>query len=292
MSDSTRYCIIANPASGIGADDERYELLKGAADILSAKVYGLDTTCAGELALCAREQAENNDVLVVAGGDGTFSLVVNAVDLSATTLAFLPFGTGNALTHALTYRGGISRIAHRIRTGSIHFCDLIDCDSGKKAFMVSLGVDGEVIRLYEEYRSLGYRGLKAHVPAAFNAIFRHYRPTGCNLSMDGEGRRIDRLWSLMVVKQPFFGMGLKAVPRALWDDGKLHVKVLASGFGGIAAGLITGFTIGNLAGEYKKGEKLTVRLDDPLTLQVDGELGWTGDRFSFAVLPRILRLKH
>jgi len=77
----------------------------------------------------------------VAGGDGTFSQVLNTVDLSETSLAFLPFGTGNALTFALGYRGGVFDIAARIRQGREHRCDLIHCDNRKKAFMVSLELD-------------------------------------------------------------------------------------------------------------------------------------------------------
>mgnify|MGYP000712376062 CR=1 FL=1 len=45
------------------------------------------------------------------------SLVINAIDLAATTLAFLPFGTGNALTHTLHYGRGLLGVAARIRDG-------------------------------------------------------------------------------------------------------------------------------------------------------------------------------
>ena len=50
-------------------------------------------------------------MLVVAGGDGTMSLVINAVPADRIPLAFLPFGTGNALTHALGYKGTTADIA-------------------------------------------------------------------------------------------------------------------------------------------------------------------------------------
>jgi diacylglycerol kinase family enzyme len=292
MISGNRYGIIANPSAGSLPVNQRWTLLKKAAAILQAQVHGLDTGSADELAQCARDQAKRCDVLVAAGGDGTLSLVINAVDLSETALAFLPLGTGNALTHALRYRGGLLEIASRIRNGPIHLCDLIDCDGKKKAFMASLGVDGTAIRLYESYRALGYRGLEAHMRAGLRAFFREYRPCSGHVAINGDSRRAKRIWSVMVVKQPFFGMGLKAVPRARFDDGNLHAMLITSGLAGLVTGLITGFTIGNRAGEYRFGKSLTALLEAPLTLQIDGDLGWTSDRFCFDVIPGVLRLKH
>ena len=292
MKPSVRYRILANPASGNMPSRKRYALLKRSAEILKAGVFGLDTVSAEELARCAREQARQCDVLVVAGGDGTMSLVINAVDLSATTLAFLPFGTGNALTHALNYRGDLTAIAGRILNGPVHACDLIDCDRRRKAFMASLGFDGAMIRLYERYRAMGFRGLNAHFRAGFRAYFREYHPTGGDITVDNQSRRVDRLFSLMVVKQPFFGMGLKAVPKARWNDGQLHATVVSPALPGLLAGLFTGFTVGNRVGDYFRGKKLTVALDESRIVQIDGELGWTSDRFVFGVLPGVLKLKH
>ncbi len=292
MRNAKRYCIVANPASGSIPLKNRQSELRRAAAILQAEIFGLDTGSAQELVQCAREQAGRCDVLIVAGGDGTFSQVANAVDLSNTILAFMPFGTGNALTHALNYRGGITEIAHRILGGGIHQCDLVSCDEKRKAFMVSLGIDGTAIRLYEQYRRMGYQGLGAHVRAGLKAFFHEYHPVGGSISMDGSEWREEKLYSLIVVKQPFFGMGLKVVPRARWSDGRLHSVAIGSGWPGLLTGLITGFTVGNRVGEYRSGKHLTVRLDSPLALQVDGESGWISDRFSFTVLPEAMRLKY
>jgi len=292
MKSTPRYAILANPASGNLPMSRRYALLKQAADLLSADVHGLDTASAEAFSQCVREQAERCDVLVVAGGDGTFSLAINAVETPSTALAFLPFGTGNALTYALGYRGGTEEIAARIRAGRMHSCDLIDCGGRKKGFMVSLGIDGAEIRLYEKYRRQGYGGLSAHIRAGLRAYFQDYRPTGARVTVDSTSRRVRRLTSFMVVKQPFFGMGLQAVPRARFSDGYLHTLTLASGVPEIAGGLLTGFTIGNRCGDYRFGKKATVSVSEPLTVQIDGDVGWSANRFVFSVLPGAIRLKY
>jgi diacylglycerol kinase (ATP) len=285
-------CILANPASGNLPRNQRYRLLKGAAAILGAEVHGLDTRSAEELAGCARDLAQRCGLLVVAGGDGSFSLVVNSIDLNQTCLAFLPFGTGNALTHALGYRGGIREIAARLRSAATHRLDLIDCDGRRKAFMTSLGIDGCAIRLYERYKSRGYRGLQAHLRAGLRAALSAYRPSSGWIAVDGAGRKINNLYSFMVVKQPYFGMGLKVSPRARWDDGRLHLQIFSAGLAQLALGLATGFSIGNRAGTYCRGRGVAVSLDRPLTLQIDGELAWTSDRFSFHLIPGGLKLKY
>jgi len=229
---------------------------------------------------------------VAAGGDGTLSLVVNTVDLTQTTLAFLPFGTGNAVSRALCYRGDLVRIAERIRHGATHSYDLINCSDRRKAFMASLGFDGTAIRVYESYRIRGYHGFSAHLRSAAKAYFNEYAPTGAHIEVDGYGCNVRKLMSLMVVKQPFYGMGLKAVPQARWDDGQLHSLLVKPGSLRTIAGLITGFTIGNRAGIYRRGKNLSVETSNPVTLQVDGDLGWTGRRFTFAVLEKTMQLRH
>ena len=288
----TRFCLLANPASGSLPFQVRYRRLKTAAAILGAEIHGLDTDSAEAFAQCAREQAQGCDVLVVAGGDGSFSLVMNSVDLSATALAYLPFGTGNALTHALGYRGDMAAVAARLKSAPIRNCDLIDCDGRRTAFMASLGIDGCAIQLYEAYKQRGYRGLNAHLRAGLRAAFKAYRPTHGRIRVDGEVRKVRNLYSFMVVKQPYFGMGLKVMPAAQWEDGRLHTRSIASGPLGIAAGLVTSATIGNRVGAYRRGQAASVTLEAPLALQIDGEPGWTSDRFNFRVVPGGLHLLY
>ena len=67
------------------------------------------------------------DVLVIAGGDGTLSDIINSIDTAQKPVAFLPLGTGNTMQHALKYKGSIAEIAMRIRDGEIHQYDLVNC---------------------------------------------------------------------------------------------------------------------------------------------------------------------
>lgn len=128
--------------------------------------------------------------------------------------------------------------------------------------------------------------------AGIRAYFKEYHPTDGILIMDGTIRKVKHILSLMVVKQPYFGMGLKTVPRACWDDAQIHTLTIPAKTHIALAALATGFTIGNRVGHYQGGKELEVRLHNPRSLQIDGEFGWDSDRFTFSVLPGAMRLKY
>jgi len=286
-----RYEIIVNPASGKTTIDQKHHTLAEAAAILDAKIHGLDTPTADDLSQCARQLAGRCDVLVIAGGDGTFSDIINAIDTCQTPVAFLPLGSGNAMGYALKYKGDLADMALGIRNGRVHEYDLINSDNKRRAFMASLGIDGAVIRLRDRYRARGATGFKTYLRAGLNAYFRQYRRTSAKMNLDGNAFTVANLLSLMVMKEPYYGFGMCLVPQAAFNDRQLHILCVNTGLLGsvIAAG--TAFTIGNRTGEYRSGRQLTVQLERPLVLQVDGNQGWTADNFSFTVLPKALKIK-
>jgi diacylglycerol kinase family enzyme len=286
-----RYAIIANPASGNLSLPKKRSALARAAQVLNARVYGLETATLEDFIHIAREVVAHCDVLVVAGGDGTFSDVINFIDTSRHPLAFLPLGTANAMRWALRYKGSLARIAKRIRDGDIREYDLISCDGKRKAFSASLGLEGTVIRLRDHYLALGATGSGAYVKAVFESYFKIFQPTRAWITIDGEETEIKALLSLLAVKQPYYGYGMKVVPQARFDDQRLHVLCANSGFFGFALGVVTGFTIGNCIGRYHSGRHLHVRLENPVRLQIDGSQGWKKDAFTFDVLPKSLKIK-
>ncbi len=287
-----RYAIVANPASGRLSIQKKHALLRPAAAVLGAEIHGLDTRDAAELTECARRLSGRCDVIVVAGGDGAFSDIVNVVDTTRTVMAFLPLGTGNALRSGLYYKGNLEQIALRIRGAKIRKVDLIDCDGKRRAFMASAGFDGMVMKQRDRYLIQGAKGFRASLKAAVLSYFRyHSRPTA-HLRIDDTLVKIKKVLSVMVVKQPFYGFGLKVVPKARFDDGKLHILGVNSGLAGTAFGAATAFTGGNRIGRYWTGHVLDVILSRPVSLQIDGNAAWEERKFAFRVLPGVLMIKY
>ena len=286
-----KYAIIVNPVSGLTTPEEKRSALAPAAAVLDAEIHGLDTTSPEELRQCARELSEQCDVLVAAGGDGSFSDIINAVDTAETPIAYLPLGSGNALRHALGYKGGLVDIAERIRDGSIHQYDLIDCDNKRRSFTASLGIAGDIIRSREQYLKKGVTGLKAYLMAAIDAFFTNYRPASAEIVLDDTPLKIHDLLILMVVKQPYYGFGMNVVPHARFDDGMLHVLYINASLITAAYGALSSFTVGNRTGHYHTAEKVHFQADHPLPLQIDGNDAWDAKSVFFRVLPRALKIK-
>ena len=286
-----RYAIITNPVCGRMSIDEKRSALAEASEILCAEIHGLDTDTPEEFRQCASSLVNHCDTLVVAGGDGTFSDVINSVDTTHTFLAYLPLGSGNALQYALQYKGTITDIALGIKNGEIHQFDLIKCDEKKLAFMASIGIEGAITRLRDRYLAQGETGLKTYLKAALRASLGKYRRFKATITVDGTTSDVNNLLSVMVVKQPYYGYGMNVVPRARFNDRQLHLLTINSGRFMSLVGIGTAFTIGNRVGKYRTGEQVSVHLDRPVLLQIDGNPAWEGDAFSFRVMAGALKLK-
>lgn len=286
-----RYAIVSNPVCGNMDPDQKVRVLSGPSAVLGARIYGMDTASAEEFSELARDVAKQVDVLVIAGGDGSLSRAVNAIDLSGTSVAFLPIGTGNAMKRALGCSNNLNLEAMRIKQGPIQGYDLVGCKRKRKAFMASIGIEGQVLRISARSLSKAKSGLKRYIFCVLRAYFKEYKPGSAEITLNGTTIRIPQLLSLMVVKQPFYGFGMKLVPNACLSDGRLHVRWFKPGLflNGLAAA--ASFTMGNPFGDYRVAWHAEVHLDRPLDVQIDGDLGWKADRFSFEILPKVLRMK-
>ena len=285
------YAIITNPVSGKMSADQKRSALAKPAQILNAEIHGLETVTADDFGQCARELAGKCDVLVAAGGDGTLSDVINSISTARTTIAYLPLGSGNSVGYALGLKGSLSHMAMRIREGRIREYDLIDCDEKRRSFMSSVGLEGTILRLRHQYLVRGGTGFKVYLRAVLRAYFKEYKRLLAEITVDGITFIVKDLLTMMVFKQPYYGYGMRIIPRARFDDGLLHILCIRSGLFGSIFGAVTSFTIGNRVGQYLTGRQLAVKLERPVVLQVDGNIGWESDVFNFRVLPKALKIK-
>jgi len=288
-----KYAIVINPVSGEISPERKLELLQDASRILKAPLFGFDTGNVTEFTEMSKDLATEFDVLVVAGGDGTFSEVINAVDISNVILAYMPLGSGNALKSALGYSGTLSEVAIRIKDGKVYNYDLIECSGKKLAFMVSVGIEGVIVKLRERYRQAGLKGIHSYIIPTLDAYFWRYKRTSALLKFgDGRALNVDDLVTIMIMKQPYFGYGMNVVPDARFDDGLLHIMCINSSFAELLFGALSSFTGGNMIGDYYVGEEVSIEFERPMEIQIDGNVGWNSKSFEFFVKKACLKLKH
>lgn len=285
-----KYGLIVNPAAGSTNVSRKRQTLRAVKEILGdCEIEGLDTQSRDEFMALAADLAGRVDVLIVAGGDGTLSDAINALD-GETVFSFLPLGSGCAMQYALGLPPQLTRIARRIREGRLHFFDLILCDNERKAFMASIGLEADILYRRESLRENGVHGPQAYAMATFGSFFADLERMDLTIRIDGTPLSVPDAVTAIVTKIPYYGYKMKVVPNAQFDDGNLHLLAVNSGWGEIVGSLANAFLNGNRLGTYRKGADIHITTDRERCAQVDGNIYRKGTDFHFKVLPKALRM--
>ena len=292
------YIILANPKSGNLDEYEKKFLLSGAKGVLNAELFGLDTTSKEDFIECARKAKKKYDCVVVAGGDGTFSDVLNAGPNDC-TLAYLPLGTGNAVGSALGYQMSrfkdLAYIAGYIMNSGEQSKDTILCETSHQSMiglMTGVGIDADVIQRSQALRESGMNSLNSYVVGSLMSVFGGFRRPTISLEIDDKAGAISDLATLMVTKHPFIGYGLKANPSANLTSGYLHAIAMTSGVPGIAWSLGTAKFGGNRVGTHYLAERINVTCSDPLPIHVEGSFFTSSPEVSFLIQPESVRVRY
>ncbi len=285
-----RYAILTNPVTGSLSIGEKYQELGPVVDILGPDclVYGLDTRNTQEFRACARRLAKRTDVLVVAGGDGTFNEVLNAVP-DKTVLAYLPLGSGNALRHALRLPITLPGIARRIKRRTPRRLDLISCN-GIKALFASVGVEGKVLLEREKFVRQGIKGLESYVRATVKSVLGGVEGMSGEVEVDGDKFPVSKCFSLIVSKIKFYGYGIMIMPQAKLNDGMLHTLLVSLELFDPNCGLAAVLVGGHKGGAYRACREISFKTRRMIPWQLNGSVQKKAKQFRFKVLPAALRI--
>ncbi len=286
-----RFGIIANPKSGAAGIARKAKILDTVAETLGDNtiVAGLETQSREEFADRARRLAREVDVMIVAGGDGTFSDIINEVD-GDVTLSYMPFGSGCALRYALDLPPQLSRIARQIKDGRLHRLDLILCDESVKAFMASVGIEGDILNRREDLQASGVHGPPAYAMATFGSFVADWEPIDMAVTLDGQPLAVPHAVTAIVTKIPYYGYNMKVVPQASFDDGLLHLLVVNSGRRELVQTVASAFIDENKLGIHRTGREIQISMHQERHAQTDGNLYRKDKTFRFRVLPQALRM--
>ncbi len=285
-----KFGMIVNPTAGPANINRKVRTLEAVRDVLGdCEIRGLDTRSREEFVQCATELAREAEVLVVAGGDGTMSDAINALD-SNTVFSYLPFGSGCALGYALDLPPQLTRAARRIKEGRLRLFDLILCDDSRRAFMSSIGLEADIINRRESLRESGIKGPPAYAMATFGSFFADLERTDMSIALDGEELVVPDAVTAIVTKIPYYGYKMKVVPNAVFDDGLLHLLAINSGWGEIVQNLANAFLNENKLGLYRQAREICITTQRERYAQVDGNIYRKGTTFHFKVLPQALKM--
>jgi YegS/Rv2252/BmrU family lipid kinase len=229
--------VIVNPHSGGGATGKRWRAVEARLREVLGSVEVEATRGPRDAGRLAREGVRAGvERLVVAGGDGTTSEVINGLlgaDLAHhVDLGLLPLGTGGDFSRTLgiprDLDGALECLVagkpRRVDAGRIRFRGH-DGEPTWSFFanLASVGISALVVKLVSESaRPLG--GTVAYLTATLRALARYRAPeVQVQVRLDGEDFYQGPLLLGAVANGRYFGGGMEIAPDARPDDGLFDV---------------------------------------------------------------------
>jgi diacylglycerol kinase (ATP) len=222
-----RIRLLVNPSSRAGRG---LELLRRY--LATEKIPGLDWTesTSGEhwKDLVRQAQDDELDVLAIAGGDGTVTMTLNALESqNRVPLAIVPAGTGNDFARDLGIPVGIGEACDVLRNGITRRVDVglavwPDGSATRFGCVASVGFDH---RALETVYQSGYPRSKAlYFFASLRALL-SYQPQRIRVTW-ADGEFDGALMFLAITNTRDYGGGFRISPQAKIDDGLLNLYLL------------------------------------------------------------------
>ncbi len=264
--------LVVNPFAS-GVDEHRLAAVRSA---LPAGTETLLTTAPGEAAEIVRS-AGDVEASYVFGGDGTFNEVLNGLERDV-PLGFLPGGGTSVLPRALGLPRNPGRAAQRVAEGRTRRIGLGRVNGRRFGFSAGIGLDAELVRKVDELgrRPDGRRpGDVAFMRVASSALWSRRGRFTEALEIDGAGRAA---FVLVANCSPYTYAGavaLDLVPGASFDEGLAYLAPVTLSARDLPRLLLRGARGAGIrednALSARDVDRIVVRCDVPLPLQVDGE---------------------
>ena len=224
------------------------------------------------------EGLDQEDQLVLCGGDGTLNRFVNNIyDLELSNpLYYYPTGSGNDFLRDLgkTAEDGPVRINEYIR-------DLPQVEVNGKVYRflngVGYGIDGYCCEVGETLRKKGKK--PDYTGIAIKGLLLHYRATNATVTVDGQTRHYKRVWIAPTMHGRYYGGGMMAAPTQDRQDPERKLSVLVMhktsrvGILCVFPSIFKGKHVNHRkVADLWAGHDVTVRFDRPVSLQIDGEV--------------------
>ena len=234
---SARQTLVVNPVAGAGHALDRWPGLRAELERRGALkcVVAHDPDA---LDRAARDAASAGEIVVVAGGDGTWNRVVNAVNGAPLTLGLLPAGSGNDWCRSLGLPLDPLAAAGVIASGSPRAVDLIAVNGRRFCTVGGVGLFADTTALVGRWgapdarsrRLVRLLGAHAYLAGA-TILLLSSAEVALPLTVTGEGPDGSWHWrgsahALFVANQRRLGAGLVLPVPSEPDDGVCEIGIV------------------------------------------------------------------
>jgi diacylglycerol kinase (ATP) len=294
---ASAYVLVVNPHAGVGRAASMVRAVCARLQLDAAQAIETSLTSSFAQQLSAAILAAANPVTVISvGGDGTLSIIVNALrDPRVARLAIVPAGSGNDFGVALGIRS-LDQALEAAAGSKAADVDLGTCNGRRFINCIGMGLDGEIARTAAAIRRRGLARGMSYYCAALVGLWR-VRPVRAVLSISTGEMRIDDLLMLTVGNGAWYGGGYHGAPGASLDDGELDCFAFAD-LRGPARRLalmervrrgthpthpvVTGFKTSSLRADFDR--EIAMHVDGELTAAAQVDIGVQRAALSVAVL--------
>jgi len=234
------------------------------------------------------------DLIVLGGGDGSVSAIVEQMAHRQATLGLLPLGAANGVARTPGIPRDLDAACATIARGAVARVDLGLAGDDHYVNVVSVGLGAEVITAVSPTLKR-LAGALAYPVAAARALLR-YRPFAATLSFpDGDHptTTFPRLLHVAIGNGRFYGGGLIVAPESGIADGLLDVYTLEWGgwWSLLRAALVfkSGEFVHRAGGRHWRTRHIHITTQPRLPVNLDGEMVDTTPEH-FSVAPGVLRV--
>jgi diacylglycerol kinase (ATP) len=224
-----------------------------------------------------RQALAGCDLIVVGGGDGSVSSVVDELAHHEAVLGLLPLGTANDFARTLGIPADVEAACRAIARGKLVDVDLGLVGDNYYVNLASAGMGAAVTQaLTQGLKSRA--GALAYPLAAMRAFFGHEPFTARLVFPDGDHEPVERerLLQVGVANGRHYGGGMVVATDSGMDDRALDVYTIKIGrhrdWIGVARYLRSGDFIRSENVEHFRTSRVVLETDPPLPLNVDGEV--------------------
>src|SRR5215210_7782541 len=216
-------------------------------------------------------------LLILGGGDGSVSSVVDFLAHRDVVLGLLPLGTANDFARTLGIPSDIEGACQTIAGGKVVDVDLGLTGDNYYVNVASVGLRVEATRALSPWMKKSV-GPLAYPVAAIKAFLRH-EPFSARLTFsdeDHEPVEYDRLLQVAVGNGRFYGGGMVVAPESGIDDKRLDVYAIELGWPrtliGVARYLKSGDFIRMEGVHHYRTERVRLETEPDLPINIDGEV--------------------
>lgn len=269
---SRRFALLVNPAAAGGRARAAVPPVRAELERLGAEYHVVETRGTDHARAEATRAAAAGETVIALGGDGLVGSLADALSGTAGALALVPGGRGNDFARVLGIPADPRAAARVAVEGAERAVDVGEVDGKVFVGIASVGFDSDVQEIANATRRV--RGGLVYPYAALVALW-GWRHAGFEAIVDGRRERVNG-YSVAVANSGVYGGGMRLLPDAELDDGRLDVLLIERHsklrfLRGLPR-IFKGTHLPNPCARVARAEAVEISADRPFAIYADGEV--------------------